>query len=191
MRYMLRQNAMDANMRTRMVASANTAAHRQKISANRRGSRGFTLIQALIALAIGTTVTIAAVPSVTSTIQAMKLSSAVSSTTGAISSTRYQAIMHGYPYTITFSPSAFTYQLASEIPPATTFTNVGTAVPLSGTVLTLNAATVLQFNANGTVSCTTCGTGMALNAPTLSIAYGGHTATITVSSVGYVTTSTN
>ena len=172
-----------------MARSAN-AAHRKKISTDRRRSRGFTLIQALVVVAIAATMTAVAVPVVTSEIQVLRLNSAVTAAAQAIQATRFQAIQNGYPYNITFDQTAFTYQIANEVPPATTFSNVGTAVPLSGTVLTLNATTVLQFNANGTVTCTTCGTGMGVNQSTFAITYAGHTTTISISSVGYVSTST-
>lgn len=156
----------------------------------RARTRGFTLIEVLIAIAIGTVLTAIAVPVITAEVQQLRLSGAVTSATQAIAATRFQAIQNGYPYNITFSPTAFTYQIANEVPPAATFSNVGSAVPLSGTILTLNATTVLQFNANGTVTCTTCGTGMAVNGAVMTITYAGHTATISISSVGYVSTST-
>jgi prepilin-type N-terminal cleavage/methylation domain-containing protein len=156
----------------------------------RARTRGFTLIEMLIGVAIGTVLTVVAVPVITAEVQVLRLSSAVTAAAQSIQAARFQAIQNGYPYNITFTPSTFTYQVANEVPPATTFSNVGTAVPLSGTILTLNASTVLQFAPNGVVTCTTCGTGMAVNGAVMTITYAGHTATISISSVGYVSTST-
>jgi hypothetical protein len=89
--------------------------------------------------------------------------------------------MHAYPYNITFNSSNATYQVASEAPPATSFTNVGTAIPLSGVHdVTINTTTTLQFNANGTVSATTGSMSFTISNTVL-------TKTISVTGVGDVT----
>ena len=109
-----------------------------------------------------------------------RLTAAVASATGAIAATRYQAIMHAYPYNLTFNSTNATYQVASEPPGATSFTNVGGAVPLSGVGdVTINQTTTLQFNANGTVSATT-------GTMSFTISNGLLTKTINVTGVGDV-----
>ncbi len=78
------------------------------------------------------------------------------------------------------SPS---YQIASEAPGATSYSNVGSSVPLSGSPVTINQTEVLQLKPNGTVA-----TSPASTAPyQFSISYSGKTETITVSNYGNVT----
>lgn len=106
--------------------------------------------------------------------------------TGAIQSTRYQAVMDGWPYTIAFTASSNSYQIASEpasgTPPtcATSFSNIGTAIPWSSTGdVTISANTTLQFSPNGTVTATT-------GALSFTLSNRVTTNTITVSGAGYV-----
>lgn len=120
-------------------------------------SDGYSVIQMVITLAVASTLIAMAVPTTLNALRNYRLTAAVASATGAIAATRYQAIMHAYPYNITFSSTDATYQVASELPGATSFTNLpGGAVPLSGGGdVTINQTTTLQCNANGTVSATT------------------------------------
>ncbi|MHB8542053.1 MAG: prepilin-type N-terminal cleavage/methylation domain-containing protein [Candidatus Acidiferrales bacterium] len=147
---------------------------------SKNSTRGFTLIEILIALGVGMVLAAVAVPTVQSTLAYLRLNAVVGSVTGAISSTRYQAIMHGYKYAIAFDPATTSYQLSNSVPPATTFTNVGTPVPLtsSGGVI-ISTPTTLQFSPNGTVQAT-------VGAMTFTITYAGTTKTISVSGVGRV-----
>jgi Tfp pilus assembly protein FimT len=121
-----------------------------------QGSEGYTLIQIVITLAVIGVLASFALPTTQYALRYYRLTAAVSAATGAITATRYQAIMHAYPYNITFSTNA-TYQVASEPPGQASFTNLpGGAVPLAGVGdVTINQTTTLQFNANGTVSATT------------------------------------
>jgi len=139
------------------------------------------LIEILITLAVVSTVIGMALPTTMNALRNYRLSAAVSAATGAISATRYQAIMHAYPYSITFNSGNATYQVASEQPPATSFTNLpGGALPLSGAGdVTINQTTTLQFNANGTVSATT-------GTMSLTISNGILTKKISVTGVGDV-----
>jgi Tfp pilus assembly protein FimT len=138
------------------------------------------LLQIVITLVVVSILVATAVPTTVNALRNYRLTAAVSAATGAISATRYQAIMHAYPYNITFNSSNATYQVASEPPPATSFTNVGTAVPLSGVHdVTINTTTTLQFNANGTVSATT-------GTMSFTIGNGLLTKTISVTGVGDV-----
>ena len=120
-------------------------------------SDGYSLVEILITLAVVSTMAAMALPTTMNALRNYRLSAAVSAATGPISAARYQAIMHAYPYNITFNSTNATYQVASEQPPATSFTNLpGGALPLSGAGdVTINQTTTLQFNANGTVSATT------------------------------------
>jgi prepilin-type N-terminal cleavage/methylation domain-containing protein len=144
-------------------------------------SDGFSLLEIVITLGVVGVLAYLALPTTVNALRNYRLTAAVSAATGAISATRYQAIMHAYPYNITFNSANPTYQVASEPPGAMSFTNLpGGAVPLSGVGdVTINQTTTLQFNANGTVSATT-------GTMTFTISNGILTKTITVSGVGDV-----
>jgi hypothetical protein len=92
--------------------------------------------------------------------------------------------MESYAFQVTIQGDSSgnnpTYQIANEPPGATTFTNVGTAVPLSSSPVNLTAATVIQFKPNGTVTVTQGGTA----ATSFQISYAGNSTTITVSNYG-------
>jgi len=153
-------------------------------------SRGFTLMELLIVMIVGVTMTAVAMPVLQGALINIRLSSAVQSATGAISTTRYQALRYGYPFQLTLNSTTLTYQILSEPVGAVSFTNVGSPVPISGSRVTMNANTTLQFNPSGTVQFISGGAGYSLDAQTFQIAFSGRTSTVTVSSVGYVTTST-
>ena len=163
-----------------MVNDVNRAvASRAKRRAAQR-SDGYSFLQIVITLVVVSTLVAMALPTTVNALRNYRLTAAVAAATGAITATRYQAIMHAYPYNITFNSSNATYQLASEPPPATSFTNVGTAIPISGVHdVTINQTTTLQFNANGTVSATT-------GAMSFTISNGLLTKTISVTGVGDV-----
>jgi Tfp pilus assembly protein FimT len=119
------------------------------------------------------------IPKFSSAISNYKLNGAVESAELAIQTSRYQAIMHGYPYQVTLDNTLNTYQVLSEVPPSTTFSNVGSSVPLSGAPITVSAATTFLFKPNGSVSA-------AVGAMTFSISYQGVTKTLTVSNYGSI-----
>jgi prepilin-type N-terminal cleavage/methylation domain-containing protein len=146
-------------------------------------SDGYNLIEILITLAVVGTIIAMALPTTVNALRNYRLTAAVASATGAISATRYQAIMHAYPFNITFNSTDATYQVASEAPPATSFTNLpGGAVPLSGKGdVTINQTTTLQCNANGTVSATTGTMSFTISDPVTNRQH-----TITVTGVGDV-----
>lgn len=119
----------------------------------RPSTLGFSLIEILVAVAIVAVLSALAIPLTINTVKSTRLAAAVSAATGAIQSTRYLAIMHGYPYQITFTPSTNSYQVLNEVPPAASFSNVGTAIPISGPgAATISRTITIQFAANGTVS---------------------------------------
>ena len=134
----------------------------QKNSANRASrkllgrSRGFSLIEVLVIVAIGTILTVIAIPSISSGLRNYRLEGAISSVTWAVHSTRYQALMEGYPFQVVFSSAANTYQIqSSPTGVAGPYSNVGSATPFSAYPVTLSADTTLNFRPNGFVQATT------------------------------------
>jgi Tfp pilus assembly protein FimT len=155
----------------------------------RWGDQGFSMLEVALVLAITMILTAFSLPWVQNTLTSYHLSSAIVATTGAIQSTRYRAIMSGCPYTISFGATSTEYQVAQEVlsgnPPtcASTFTNVGGAIPWATTSdVTLSPSTTLQFSPNGTVTAT-------VGSLTFSLTNGLTTESITVSGVGDVTVS--
>jgi len=142
---------------------------------------GYTLMEVALTVAIFIVLLAFSIPSILSTVKVFRLSAAVGSATSAIQTTRFQAIMQGYPFQLTFNQSNCTYQIASEPMGTGSFTNVGGAIPLSGSAITLSAGTVLQFKPNGSLSATSG------NSETFQISYAGRTKTITVSNYGSIT----
>ena len=142
------------------------------------------MIELSIVLLIAMVIAGMAVPIIKSSINSYRLRSAVASATWAIQSTRFQALMESYSFKVTIQGDASgnnpTYQIASQPPGAAGFSNVGTAVPLSGSPVNLTAATVIQFKPNGTVTVTQGGTA----ATSFQISYVGNSNTITVSNYG-------
>jgi Tfp pilus assembly protein FimT len=135
---------------------------------------------------IGITVTAFAVPIVSSVLSYYRLRSAVSSATWAVQSVRFQALQQGYPFQVAFSGGTGglnpSYQISSEPIGATSFSNVGSSVPLSGAPVVLGSNITFQFKGNGVVSTSPVST-----APyTFTITYSGTTETITVSNYGNV-----
>lgn len=138
------------------------------------------MIEMCVMLTITMVVMGFAVPTMQQTVFRYRLGAAVSSVTSAIRTTRYQALMKGYRYRLAITPTTKKFQLTSLIPPATSYTNVGAAVPISSSAITVSAATTLEFRPNGQVSATT-------GAMNLNVTYKGVTKTITVSNYGNVT----
>jgi Tfp pilus assembly protein FimT len=120
------------------------------------------------------------IPSLFSTVKIFQLNAAADSVTWAIQTTRYQAVMRGYPFQLTLNSTTNAYQVASQPVGAGSFANVGSAIPISGDPVTLGAGTVLQFKGNGSVAAT------AGNSQTITVSYAGRTKTITVSNYGSI-----
>jgi prepilin-type N-terminal cleavage/methylation domain-containing protein len=132
-----------------------------RVPSRRRGnSRGFSLIELVIVVAISLVLVGIAVPRAVEALRQIRLRTAVSSLTGAIQSTRYQAIFHGCSYQIAFSAAAYNYQVSTEAAAAggqvcnAAFANVGNPIPLAGSNVTLNAPVTLLFSPSGTVTAT-------------------------------------
>lgn len=149
-------------------------------SVKQPAQRGFSMIEICIALTVSLVMMGIAIPMMQQTTYRYRLSGAVSAVTTAIQSTRYQALMKGYRYRMAVTPSSKSYQLSSMIPPATSYSNVGAAVPITSNAVTISAPTTLEFKPNGQVLATTG----ALN---FTMSYQGVTKTITVSTYGNVT----
>jgi Tfp pilus assembly protein FimT len=114
-----------------------------------------------------------------------RVRSAVASVSGAIQSTRFQAIFHGCPYALAFNNAAMTYQVSTQMPStggcAATFTNVGSAIPFANvTSVTLNQNVTFQFRPGGLTQAT-------VGVPTLILNANGYKETITVSTYGNIT----
>lgn len=155
----------------------------------RHTNSGFTMIEALMVIAICMVLAGIALPAFTNAMKSYDQSATVSATAAALQTTRFQAIMRGYPYEVIFTPSTLSFQLYSEIPPATTFSQVaGSAttplpsagmvtmtpvtcsVPLTNWVCTpasnlqiYNGSTITYtFLANGTVTTSPVGVGLQI-----------------------------
>jgi prepilin-type N-terminal cleavage/methylation domain-containing protein len=144
-----------------------------------RSISGYTLVELVVGLVVGAILTAIAIPQVDPILNKYRLQGAVASSTWAIQSTRYQALMAGYPYQVVFTKSAGTYQIQNLPAGASSYTNVGAPVPLSGSAITLNQDTTLQFKPNGAVTATTG----ALN---FTLSYNGASKTVTVSTYGNI-----
>jgi Tfp pilus assembly protein FimT len=153
------------------------------------------MIEALMVVAIGLLLAGLAIPIFTNAMKNYYQAATVSAAAGAIQSTRFQAIMRGYPYQITFTSSTKSYQLYAEAAGVTcppTFSAVGTATPLpsAGGVSLTGTTVTFTFYGSGTVygSVPTASPCLPTAAPTLQIANSVKSNTITVSGVGNVTT---
>src|SRR6202047_1343761 len=119
--------------------------HRTYQGSNRGASsaRGFTMLELAVTMAVGMILAAFAVPLIQSTLNFLNVRSAASSVSGAIQSTRFQAIFHGCPYALAFDKGAMTYQVSSQVAGPTgcaaAFTNVGSAIPIANaSSVTLN-----------------------------------------------------
>jgi Tfp pilus assembly protein FimT len=142
-------------------------------------ARGFTLIEIVIVILVGMILTAMAIPQIKSSLNTYRLNSAVAMAKWSIQSTRFQALMKGYPYQVAFSSTNFNYQI-QNLPSGTTYANVGSTVPLASWPMTLSADTTLRFLPNGSVNAPVGGL-------SFTITYQGTTKTITVSNYGNVT----
>ncbi|MGC1903835.1 MAG: prepilin-type N-terminal cleavage/methylation domain-containing protein [Candidatus Acidiferrum sp.] len=173
-----------------MIRSSQT---KRKGGARSRSVRGFSLVELCIVMAIASLLAAFAIPIIGNTLRVYKMRSAVTSVTGVISSTRYQAIFHGCKAQVVFTASTYSYQVQSEAPAfggqvcANAFTDVGTAVPLMGAGIALNQNVTLTFTPGGGV-----GSNPAMTPIQLTLSYPGFTSTvpseqITVSNYGNIT----
>jgi Tfp pilus assembly protein FimT len=174
----------------RDIERPSVTAKNHNISAIRVAAAGVTLLELCLVLAISITLTAVALPITKDVLNNYRLTSAVASATWAVQSIRFQALEEGYPFQVTFQGNASgynpTYQPASEPVGTGTFSNVGSAVPLSGSAVQINETTVLQFKPNGTVTMTSGGNPVT----TFQISYQGLSHTIKVTNYGNVSVTT-
>jgi len=109
------------------------------------------MLELVIVLAIGSILTAMAIPQVRSGLYSYRLNSAVAMAKWAIQSTRFQALMKGYPYQVVFSAANTNYQI-QNLPSGTTYANVGSVVPLAGSPMTVNQDATINFLPNGFVT---------------------------------------
>jgi Tfp pilus assembly protein FimT len=144
-------------METVMICSPQT--QRGTTARNRRHtrSRGFTMIEIVVVIGIAMLLAAMAIPAIQSSLRYMALRSAVSSLTGAIQSTRYQAIFHGCQYQLAFRSATYDYTIATMAPAAggqaclAAFGAASAAIPLAGNSVALNADVTLHFFPSGAV----------------------------------------
>lgn len=143
----------------------------------RRLCRGFTLTELLATIMVIMIMTAAAIPLAQSTLTTFRLRAAVSGISGAIQSTRYQAISNGYQYKLVFDKASRTYQLSNDTTGSGTFTNTGVAMPYTSSKVDLGANATLQFSPSGKVS-------FVAGASPLVLTLSGKSGTISVSPYG-------
>jgi prepilin-type N-terminal cleavage/methylation domain-containing protein len=141
--------------------------------------RGFSMLELVMVMLIGTVLTAMAVPQVRSGINGYRLNSAVAMATRAIQSTRFQALKSGYPFQVVFTASTNSYQI-QDLPSGATYANVGGVVPLAAWPMTFSQDTTINFKPNGIVAAT-------VGSNVFTITYQSVTKTITVSNYGNVT----
>ena len=166
-------------------------------------ARGFSVAEMLITLAIILITSAIVGPAVKNSYDVYQFRGAVTSTTGAIRSARYQAIAQGVSYRLAFNHTAGTYQLqqsAATDPSGTgAFTNVGNTRLMSSSSLNpgLGADITLQFIPSGAVklvsgspaTISSCGAAVSPPPCTLTLTYKGNTETISVTGYGTITVS--
>jgi len=140
---------------------------------------GFTLVEVIITVVIGLILTLIAIPLINNAYQSYRINAAISAVTGAIQTSRYQAISAGYPFQVVFSKANSNYQVQSDQNRTAVFTNVGNPVPLS-TAAVLGQDTTLQFHPGGLITAT-------VGSTTLTLSSHNKTETITVSAYGNIT----
>ncbi len=151
------------------------------------------MIELLIVMGVILIMLAISVPVIQQTLASYRLSAGVAAISGAIQTTRYQAISNGYPFRVKFSKTGLSYQLSTcgiAYDPSTTtpdtcaYSNTGNAVPLEGASnLSLGADTAFQFTPGGKVTVST-----GAQPLTLSSVFSGTSKTknITVSTYGNV-----
>ena len=149
-------------------------------------SRGFSLMELIVTVVILVITTAIAVPLIQNASTSYRIRGAVNSVTGAIQSTRYQAISNGYPFRIALNSAASTYQIWKNTcgPGNPCWAKVGGAVPLSGSSVNavLNQDTTLDFHPGGAVLAAT-------GTQNFSLTLNGLVENVTVSTYGNITVS--
>jgi Tfp pilus assembly protein FimT len=145
----------------------------------KRSSFGYTVVELLVTMLVGSILTAMALPMIGSATASFNRTSAVTSVTGAIQSARYSAIYQGVPYRVVFTKSTSKYQLQSDPARTGTYSAVGSAVPLQGTI---GADTTLELHPSGLVKMIVPATGSI----GLTLTYSGVCENISVTTYGNV-----
>jgi prepilin-type N-terminal cleavage/methylation domain-containing protein len=145
-----------------------------------RAQAGFTMMELLMVVAVMLVLMAFAIPQIQGTLNWYRLNSAVAAVNWSVQSTRYQALMEGYPFQVTYNAANNTYQLASDPSSSGTFTNVGGAVPLSGDAIVVSQTNAIQFKPYGFVT-PAAGSNLCFH-----VTYKGLTKYISVSNYGNV-----
>jgi Tfp pilus assembly protein FimT len=123
-------------------------------------SHGFTALELVVVVAIGMILAAVAIPVVQNTLRTLAMRSAITSLTGAISSTRYQPIFSGCKTQAVFTKSSYSYQVQSQAPAINgqaclaAYAPVGQPVPLQGRGTALSADITLTFSPGGGATST-------------------------------------
>ena len=121
------------------------------------------MVELCVVMAIIIVTSVIAVPVVKSTMNSYVTNTAVTSLTGAVQTTRYQAISNGYPFALVITKGTSMYQVQSDPANSGTFANIGHAIPFSSTLNLVGQDTTLVFRPGGAVCI---GTKMACVCPT-------------------------
>lgn len=174
-----------AHRRSTLLASAEQDASLVRGCAQ---AKGFSLVELLMVLLIGTILTVMAVPILGTVMSSMRVNSMVNAISGAIGKTRYRALTSSQAYTLALNVPANTYIV----------TNVSTATA-DGPVPLPSTSVVVNGGANSTYTYTFCPNGTVYGAggtcsnnpnlpPALAITNQTRQTNISVSTVGNVTT---
>jgi len=168
-----------------MIGLYSDSEQQAKLRASKRlkaGDRGFSIPELLVTLVVAMIIAAVAMPLYTSVMSNLHMNGTAVAISGAVSRTRYQAVMTSQTYTLVITTPANTYvvkNLSTGVSAA--------AVPLPNPVIAINGGTAgtytFTFNPNGTVA----GAGGGA-IPALALTYQGRETDITVSGVGNVTT---
>src|SRR5579883_2978309 len=152
-----------------------------------RKSHGFTMLELTVVLLIAGITAAFALPVLDASMTTMRMNSAVSAMSAAISNTRYRAIKDSQVYTVVLTTPANTY-VVTNVSTAT----ADAAVPLPYTAIAFNGGT------SATYTFTLCPNGTVYGAggtcpgnttpPTLAATFQNREIDLTVSSAGNVTT---
>lgn len=154
-----------------------------------RKHAGFTLMETVLVVAIGLIMTAVATPILQSGMAAFKLRGTVSSITGAIQSTRYQAIVQGIPYQIVFDSAGKTYQINNQPGGAGPFKPVCSVTGAASCPVSLATSGSVALDVDMTLTFSPGGKVTSPNnaAMTMQVTgYGKPTETIKVSSYGNI-----
>ncbi len=117
---------------------------------SRKGSRGFSVIELLMVLLAGSIIAAIAIPTYQSAKSSMQVTATANAIAGAVSQTRYSALMNSQVYTLTITAPANTY-LATNISTGVS----SSSVPLPSTLVQINGGASATYTftlcPNGTV----------------------------------------